>query len=179
MAPTYEFTKSLFEHGLPLSKQHFEAIGLVAAASQVLEAAVQIAIWSIVGLDGEQGKLLTASMRFDSLLDVLTVLAPTAKQSAEQPIDISILIAETKTLQGERNTVVHALWDFSGDLLAPVAKKLKLKAPKDSPKYTPEQINDIATRITAVRMRWIDLVDIQLSLRQKSAPQNPPEESAE
>jgi hypothetical protein len=47
-----------------------------------------------------------------------------------------------------------------------------MKAPKKSPRYTPEQAREIVDRIAALRMRWLELVTQRIS-RQSSSGFSP------
>lgn len=141
-------------YGLVLSEEHYTAIGKVAAIWQVLEVAVQMAIWATLGLDNDQGKLATATLRFDTHLEIMGILVLTVDQQEPNPINIPALIKITKALQGERNNVVHGLWNPMSSWGAPESLKLKLKAPAKAPTYSPEQIIVIADQIYAVQTNW-------------------------
>ncbi len=181
--PSYTIS---IKYGLLLTTQHYTAIGEVAATWQYLELAVQVAIWAVLGLDPEQGKLATASLRFDTHLEIIGIIALTVTQTEPDPINVSDLIQRTKDLQGQRNTVVHGLWTFGqpragepvGDpmrLLEPEAWKLKFKDGKTPPqRFTPEQITAIAQRIYEAQLQWLGYASARRALHQKSALPNPP-----
>ena len=169
--PRYTFS---LKYDLPLSNEHYTAIGEVAATWQYLELSVQTAIWAALDLDSERGRFATASLRFDTNLDIIGLLAPD---------DTGELIKATKALQGERNTVVHGIWISSPlqvgtlgtpmDLVRLAAWKLKMKDANAPPaRFTPEQISAIAQRIHETRLKWNDCASALHASRQKSAPQD-------
>src|SRR5579872_4012941 len=173
--PTYTYS---LKYGLPLSEQHYTAIGEVAATWQYVELAVQYAIWAILGLDFERGRLATASLRFDTHLDILKVLAA---QAEPNPTELLDLIAATKAVQDQRNSVIHGLWQW--DETATMFKKLthlraarlRMKdAQKPHPTFTPEQITKIAETAHGLTTRWADFAAARIASQQKPEQQNPP-----
>jgi hypothetical protein len=160
------------KYGLPLTREHYTAIGQLVAIWQVVEITVQAAIWATLRLDGDQGRLVTASLRFDTHLDVMSVLAM-QQQPAEADI-IREMVKETKTLQDKRNGVVHGLWQLSDDLIAPRARRFRMKdAAQPPPTYTPEEINAIADQVANMRQRWLDFILERAASPQKPEPQDP------
>ena len=174
--PTYTYS---LKYGLPLSEQHYTAIGEVAATWQYVELAVQYAIWAILGLSSEQGRLATASLRFDTHLDILKVLAA---QAEPNPKELLGLITETKAVQDQRNTVIHGLWQWDDTTVNALrrlthirAARLRMKdAQKPHPTFTPEQVRKIAQTANDLTVRWADFAAARPASQQKPEQQDPP-----
>jgi hypothetical protein len=160
----------MLKYGLPLTREHYTAIGQVAAVWQALEITIQVAIWAMLGLNGAEGRLSTAALRFDTLLDMISILA--VKEVPSEATLLQNLVSEAKLLQGKRNTVVHGLWGFGESPIALRAQRFRMKDAADPPTFTPEQITMIADQINGTREQWwvyIDNLIARDALMQKPA----------
>ena len=92
------------------------------------------------GLDEEQGRRLTAALRYDTHLAILKVTTPGSKLTASQKSELAAIIADAKRLKDCRDTLAHSAWTPGDDLLNPVTYRLRLKDISSGQPYSPDKI---------------------------------------
>jgi hypothetical protein len=137
---------------LPVTDAHYHALGHAVAMWASVEIQTQHLLWALLGLDREVGRLLTATLRYDTHLAILKVVTATSKLTQE----VSDIIIEAKRLKEARDTIVHSAWIPGDDLLNPKRHTLRMKGNASEP-YSPCEIERIALEINALLRRLLQL----------------------
>lgn len=138
-------------HFSPLSDEHYNAIGRVAAAWTRLETVIELGIWSCSEIPIRQARVFTADMRIKPRISTLLIFGHRKFEndvSAKQRFDD--LIKQVRKLEDQRNRIIHAEWQYSD---APnAAAAIRARPRKDhieitATDMTPTDIRGIATQI--------------------------------
>jgi hypothetical protein len=139
-----------------VSLTHQKLVGRVVILFGKIEAAVQDAIWHILKIDEDDGRLLTAPHDFD---DNLILLQALAKRHLTDERFASFLptLKTIKKRQEDRNFVAHGTWGTLKPDNVPMALGIRKKAEPNTvtgetfpPSRMTEIANDLADAIDAI-----------------------------
>ena len=87
------------------------SVGRIASLWQMIELEIELAIWGLAEVSGDQGRAITAHMTFPLRCDVLRALYHAEFKDTRADKALSKLIEKKlKPAQGIRNLYIHALW---------------------------------------------------------------------
>jgi hypothetical protein len=165
---------------LPVTDDHYKAIGKVAVEWSWLEASVEVAIWRLLGVEADEGRAITTHIapriRLDMLLSLVSLrtVAPTHKA-------LGMLLEEIRKAGGERNDIVHGFWSgvhFDGP--EPIAELPKASARGivrfDVRRMTAAQIEAVADHIFRLNNQLLFLMKFFLSLDKRPLLSKPPDQ---
>jgi hypothetical protein len=133
-----------------LTKDQLASIGSVVVESTYLEGFVESLIWDLSKLTPEQGKFFTHSLGLDSRLDLLASLGKPRIRSAKKKTEFTSLISRLKTVNRERNLIVHGLWETSGaGVLAVICEGPENHAPATAKK---RRLNSAESTLSAANI---------------------------
>lgn len=88
-------------------------LGECVVQFQRIEAALSMCISAMVGRSRKVGEILTSEMSFRARVAIFGALFAHSLKSVTLPDDITELISRLHWAEGQRNTLVHSLWDAS------------------------------------------------------------------
>jgi hypothetical protein len=128
---------------LPINREHYYAIGHVAAMWNAVETEIQWLLWAVFGLTEQTGKPLTAAARLDTHLASMKLMAEARSLSINHKDEIAVIIAETTRLHDKRNLLVHANWVIDDWSKPPRTHSLRKKDQGKSQPFTASEIDAI------------------------------------
>jgi hypothetical protein len=128
---------------LPISHEHYCAIGHVAAMWNALEIQIHWLLWAVAGLNEQSGKPLTAAVRLETHLASMPIIAAARSLNDTHKNELAEIIAEIQRLHNKRNLVVHANWVIDDWSKPPRTHSIRKKDKTGQP-FTAHEINSIA-----------------------------------
>ncbi|MBX3488291.1 hypothetical protein [Parvibaculum sp.] len=105
-----------------------QAIGNLAAYWAYLESAVEIAIWTLLGVPRSKGAAITTHMGIVSRCDALRTLVSSEFSDNQALIDeINNLVSRIGTARIMRNNIVHAFWKHTPEGQEAAALKISAR----------------------------------------------------
>ena len=167
---------------LPLTDDHYKAIGRVATNWSMIESALERYIWFLLSWGEDVGRCVTTYMNFNQRMQAVLTLANdtfshNGKSWREEELAAltSFLDVElNNTLRVERNNIVHGIWSRDEEDNLGVIKTVARKALRvEIQPYTPSTIGDVADRIEAAFVRLNELL-LALDAKNKIGLDNAP-----
>jgi hypothetical protein len=143
---------------LALTSEHFTEIGRVAAYWSRVEHCVQGILWRLLKVEADVGRHITATLRPDTHLDLVTVLCRCGLAPTETLCNGALeLVERIKHLRGDRIAVVHGPWRLGEVPLELIKLKSKGLEPDLVP-YPIEKIRAISESIIALADHLTDFI---------------------
>jgi hypothetical protein len=159
---------------LPLSDDHYKAIGRVAANWSMIESSLERYIWFLLSWGEDVGRCVTTYMGFGQRMQTLLTLAHDTfslngeswRENELATLTRFLEVDLNKNLRVERNNIVHGIWsrddeDTLGVIKTVARKELHVAVQP----HTPTTIEDLADRI---EMAFIRLNELLLTLNPKN-----------
>ena len=153
---------------LPVTDDHYKAIGKVAVEWSWLESTVEVAIWRLLGVEADEGRAITTHVapriRLDMLLSLVSIRTISPSHKA-----LGSLLDEIREVGGKRNDIVHGFWSgVHFDRPEPAAEVSKVSARGvvkfDVREMTATKIEAVADRIFRLNRELLFLMDFFVSL---------------
>jgi len=150
---------------LPLTDEHYTALGKVTAMATFLEATIEVIIWLLLGVTASEGKFVTTRRGHDDKIDLLKALCRervTVKDAPHKPAE---LIGNAKAALKDRHHLIHAMYDTDEQgILYSISYSVRDKATARVEPASPEAIRAIATKLENAAC---DLLDFYRLLDEK------------
>jgi hypothetical protein len=167
---------------LPLSKEHYTAIGRVAANWAMIEGTLERFIWFITSLGEDAGRCVTTYMAYRNRMQALLSLTYEAnlglnggpfKQKEHR--ELAKYLEELRNcLLNERNAVVHGVWTIDEAGMAGIVKTYATKELEvEIQEWSANQIENLADRIEAAFIQLNELL-IAVASSPRDARPGPP-----
>lgn len=95
---------------IPLSDEHFRAIGKITAIFAALEENVSFYIWLLIGGEQRLGQIITAELSLSQKVALLSSLYRYRSNSAEEPTELKELLSRVRQAEEKRNAIIHSVW---------------------------------------------------------------------
>jgi hypothetical protein len=142
-------------------------IGRVVVERSKLESSLHDLIWRMLGIEIDDGRILTARMDAVRLIGIIRALAPRKLKEPQLQTLLDVLITIDE-LRDDRNFIAHGTWGALLPENIPVSLSLRAKAnPREvtAEDFPHERMHAIAKEI--IRTKWV-VVGIFNSLPQPS-----------
>ncbi len=155
-----------------LTNEHYQLFGKIAVSSAALEHTIKLVLAMMVFKDTNRGLEAFADYHFSRVFDVLKRIAPASFDSMLNLGLFQQKLEESKSLMGQRDLNIHALWDFN-DLTQTITRLKLRKKPNEDKKIfdekpiTPEFIGECEKLDNDIQslQRWF-LVQLVLMIRE-------------
>jgi hypothetical protein len=96
--------------GKPTPPEYLERIGKVTASFAMLEQVLSFFIWGLISNDSVIGQIVTAELRFKSLLSLLSSLFRYKTKNEAKIRELDELIKRAVQVEEKRNVICHSIW---------------------------------------------------------------------
>jgi hypothetical protein len=98
-----------------LSKDDIHQCGRVAVWSSMLDTAMEVSIWLLLGLPRPEARKMTHGMNADRRRQWLALLSKSKRLTKTNRARLEKIVTEIEEALKERNRVVHGLWHIGSD----------------------------------------------------------------
>lgn len=110
---------------LPLTIDHYTAIGRVTARAAAFDAAIDAAIWTLLGVNETLGRIVTVRRNTSDRLKRLEALCREVVRE-ENDIRVPSILGTARAASKDRNRIIHALWS-AGEAANPISHRFDLE----------------------------------------------------
>jgi hypothetical protein len=155
-----------------VSMQHERLVGRLMISWARLEAIMQDTIWTLLGVDSDDGRVLTAKADANRKIQWLRALAK-SHLSGEDLESLTNILNVVDTLKDDRNFVAHASWFTTVADNLPIGSSYREKADPGmvvAETFSADRMREVIRRIDTARFALVVWDELHKTSRGKSPP---------
>jgi hypothetical protein len=95
---------------IPITEGHLIAIGKITIYFALIDLALNVSIWNLIGGKLKKGQIITADLLFSQKRDLFKALYIDKNKDSERLAELDKLIGRIKQAGETRNYIAHCIW---------------------------------------------------------------------